>query len=208
MTRIPANGARGRLGSPLIAVAPLLAFVIVVGCGPAVGPSSPAASQVAVAPGSAGASSPAGSANGNVPPTPQPTAWPGNAVLGIDALGVADGQILAAIRDFNQGVATEDLALMRKAADGLAGLDVLLPNLDKINIFEPMRSFADRYGAAIRAISSAAKDVRAAIDAGNANSITTSSQALVTALTLYTAVQPDLAAWVEQSTTQQRLLTR
>jgi hypothetical protein len=206
MTRIPANGARGRLGSLLIVVAPILAFLVVIGCGPAVGPA-PAATQIAVVPSSSpGASSPAGS--GNVPPTPQPTAWPGNAVLGIDALGVADGQILAAINDFNHGIATEDLALMRKAADGLAGLDVLLPNLDKINTFEPMRSFADRYGAAIRAISSAAKDVRAAIDAGNGASITTSSQALVAALTLYTAVQPDLAAWVEQATTQQRLLTR
>ena len=208
MTRIPANGARGRVGSLLIVVAPFLALVIVIGCGPAaVAPAPSGGTPVAVGPSSSpGTSLPAGS--GAVPPTPQPTAWPGNAVLGIDALGVADGQILAAINDFNQGVATEDLALMRKAADGLAGLDVLLPNLDKINIFEPMRSFADRYGAAVRAISSAAKDVRAAIDAGNAASITTSSQALVAALTLYTAVQPDLAAWVEQSTTQQRLLTR
>jgi hypothetical protein len=207
MTRILAGGHEGRPGVLSIVIALFLTFAVVGGCGPATPPAPSASSPVAVAPGaSPESSSPAGS--GDVPPTPRPTAWPGNAVLGIDALGVADGQILAAIRDFNQAIATEDLVLMRKAADGLAGLDILLPNLDKINIFEPMRSFADRYGAAIRAISAAAKNLRKAIDARDAASITASSQALVAGLTLYTGVQAELATWVEQATTQQKLLTR
>ena len=71
-----------------------------------------------------------------------------------------------------------------------------------------MRSFADRYGAAITAISSAAKDLRTAIDAHDGAGITSSSQALVSSLSLYAAVQPELAAWVEQSTEQRRLLLK
>lgn len=136
---------------------------------------------------------------------PKPTPWPGNAVLGIVALGAADGQILAALSDVGRGIQTEDLAVIRSAADGLSGLDVLLPNLDRINIYEPMRPFAERYGAAIRGIVAASKDVRAAIDARDSNAITATTQALITSLGAYTAVQPELASWVEQSIAQQRL---
>jgi hypothetical protein len=140
--------------------------------------------------------------------TPRPTAWPGNAVIGINALGVADGQIHAAINDLNKGIATEDLALMREAANGLAGLNVLVANVTQIDVFEPMRPFADQYKAAIMAIVPAATSVRAAIDAHDAAAITSSTEALLTSLALYAAVQPQLAAWVEQSTEQQRLLVQ
>jgi hypothetical protein len=202
MSRTQAGRARRGSGILSAAIASFVFLVVAIGCGPTTSPPSSLASPVAVGPDV----SPGGSADPSA--TPRPTAWPGNAVLGIDALGVADGQILAAINDFNKAVATEDLALMRRAADGLAGLDVLLPNLAKIDIFEPMRPFADRYGTAIRAISSAAKDLRAAIDGHDAAGITSSSQALVSSLSLYSAVQPELAAWVEQSTEQRRLLLK
>jgi hypothetical protein len=193
-TQRSAAKARGLAAAWLAAT---LALVVVLGaCGNVT--SSPATSSAAPS-GSPGASGAAGA---------RPTAWPGNAVLGIEALGVADGPILAAINDFNRGIATEDLALMRRAADGLAGLDVLLPNIDKINIYDPMKSFAERYGAAIRGISAAARDVRAAIDAGDAAAITTSSQALITSLGAYTDVQPELAMWVGDSIKQRRLLLR
>jgi hypothetical protein len=207
MTRTPVGRARRGPGILTVTTAYAAVLAVAIGCGPTTPPSA-AASQSAAASGVAAGpdGSPAGSADASA--TPRPTAWPGNAVLGIDALGVADGQILAAINDFNKAVATEDLVLMRKAANGLAGLDVLLPNMAKIDIFEPMRSFADRYGAAITAISSAAKDLRTAIDAHDGARITSSSQALVSSLSLYAAVQPELAAWVEQSTEQRRLLLK
>jgi hypothetical protein len=202
MTRIRVSGRGGGRADP--APAALTALIVLVallaGCGASGVPttaSSPAQS-------SAAPSSPDGSAETG----PKPTAWPGNAVLGIEALGAADGPILAAINDFNRGIATEDLALMRRAADGLAGLDVLLPNLEKIGLYEPMRPFADSYGAAIRGMVAAAKAVRSAIDAGDAGAITTSSQALIDSLRAYTDVQPELATWVGESIKQRRLLLR
>jgi hypothetical protein len=196
MTRTQLGRARRGRGIFSAAVILLVVVGVAIGCGTPPPPTaSPAAASAA--PGSPDASA-----------TPRPTAWPGNAVLGINALGVADGQILEAINDFNSGIATEDLALIRKAADGLAGLEVLLPNITRIDIFEPMRSFADRYSTAIRSIASAATAVRTAIDAHDAAAITSSSQALVASLSLYTAVQPELAAWVQQATEQQRLLTK
>ena len=172
--------------------------LLAAACGPAVVSGSPASS----APASGASTAPVGSGGARA------TAWPGNAVLGIEALGAADGSILAAINDLNTGIQTEDLALMRDAAEGLAGLDVLLPNMDKINIYPPMVSFATRYGDAVRAISAAAKALQTAIDAHDAAGIGTSSQQLLTALAGYSAVQPELAAWVEQSIAQRRLLLR
>jgi hypothetical protein len=195
--------AIGRTRGPVPPFAgPVLVAIVLAACG-TIQPS-------ATTPGGSATVSPSieVSASGSVAPGPTGTPWPGNAVLGIEALGAADGQIEAAINDFNTAVANEDLALMRRAADGLAGLDVLLPNLDKITFFEPMRPFADRYGAAIRAISAAASALRSAIDLGDAAGIGRSGQDLVAAFGQYTAVQPELATWVEQSIEQRRLLLR
>jgi hypothetical protein len=195
MTRAQLGRARRGRGIFPAATA-LLVLGVVIACGNPTPPSPSAPASAA----------PSGSAEAVA--TPRPTPWPGNAVLGIEAMGVADGQILEAINDFNKGVATEDLALMREAANGLAGIDVLLPNVDKISIFEPMKPFAQAYGAAITAIAAAARAERTAIDARDGAAITSSSQALVSALTLYTGVQSELASWVEQATEQRRMLAR
>jgi hypothetical protein len=202
MTRIRVSGRGGGRADP--APAALTALIVLVALLAGCGASGVPTTASSPAPSSAAPSSPDGSAETG----PKPTAWPGNAVLGIEALGAADGPILAAINDFNRGIATEDLALMRRAADGLAGLDVLLPNLEKIGLYEPMRPFADSYGAAIRGMVAAAKAVRSAIDAGDAGAITTSSQALIDSLRAYTDVQPELATWVGESIKQRRLLLR
>jgi hypothetical protein len=198
MTRSRGTGrAGGRDVQPAaVLIGALIVGLLAVGC--ADGRASP--STATVPPASASAS-PGGS--GGI--APKPTPWPGNAVLGIVALGAADGQILAALSDLGRGIQTEDLALIRRAADGLTGFDVLLANVDRINVYEPLRPFGERYAAAIRGIVAAAKDVRTAIDAGDANAIETSTAALITSLGAYTDVQPELADWVEQSIAQRRL---
>ena len=206
MTGRGVNGRRNGAKLPLLPAlaTALLVALAVVACGPTGPTATPTGSVASAVP----SGSPDGSPGGSGAVGPRGTPWPGNAVLGIEALGAADGQILAAINDFNTAVAKEDLALMRRAADGLAGLDVLLPNLDRIMIYEPMVSFADRYGAAIRAIATAATALRTAIDAGDAAGISQSGQDLVAGFQLYTGIQPELASWVEQSIEQRRLLLR
>jgi hypothetical protein len=196
MTRRVLAAAAGKPEIRTWALIVVLATSLVGGCATS-SPQSPgpSASQAAAA-----------SADGSG--KPKATFWPGNAVLGIEALGVADGQIAAALADLDKGISTEDLALMRKAADFLAGIDSLLTNVDRLDGYAPMASFAERYTAAIHAITAAAGALRTAIDAGDAAGITSSTQALITALGLYTAVQPELATWVNDSFRQRRLLTR
>jgi hypothetical protein len=193
-SRGSAAAAVDKSGNRFAAVVVLLVVALAVACG-APTPSTPGPTAA-----------PSASADGSG--APKPTFWPGNAVLGIEALGVADGQIAAALNDLNTGIATEDLALMRRAADFLAEIDVLQKNVDRLDGYEPMRSFAERYTAALNAITAAAGALRTAIDGGDADGITSSTQALIAALGMYTAVQPELATWVEESIRQRRLLVR
>jgi hypothetical protein len=190
----PPDGSASRLAALLMAGVVLVA-ALAAACGtngplvPTLSPSSPTAS------GGGGA-------------VPKTTPWPGNAVLGIEALAMADSQIGTAATDLGQGVAKEDLALMRKAADWLAGVDVLLPNMEKIRLEPAMRPFADKYEAAIKAISAGGKSLRDAIDKGDAKAITTSTEDLLNGLKLYTALQGELAGWVEQLPEQKRMQTQ
>ena len=191
---------RTETGSRLSAASLLTAVVVAIGvgvaaCGPATPTTAPSSDATA-------------SSESSRAPAALPTGWGGNTVFGIEAMGAADGQILAAINDLNKGIQDEDLGLIREAADGLSKLDVMLVNVDKIKDYPPMQSFATRYGDAIRAIVAAATALRTAIDAGDAGGITTNSQQLVSALGLYTGVQSELASWVEQSIAQRRLLLR
>ena len=192
--------SRRRPAAPWVAAVVALVAALVAACGG----STPSLPALPTASPSGPVSAPPDGGSGR----PEPTAWTGNAALGVEALGLADSQILEALADLGQGIANEDLGVIRTAAEGLAGLDVLLPNLEKIRPFAPMVAFADQYEAAITAIDAAAQDVVDAIDAQDPAAITTTTQALVDALGLYSAVQPQLAAYVEQLPDQKRLLVR
>lgn len=192
------SSGRGR-GPAASLLAMLAVGLLVAACGGST-PSLPALPTASL---TGSASAPAAGSGG-----PQPTPWTGNAALGIEALALADSQILEALADLGQGIANEDLGVIRTAAEGLAGLDVLLPNIEKIEPFAPMAPFAGQYEAAITTIDAAAQDVVDAIDAEDPAAITTTTQALVDALRLYSAVQPQLAAFVQQLPEQKRLLLR
>ena len=188
----PRNGVLTR-ASALLAVVVVVVAAIAAACG----------TQTPLVPTLTPPSQGAG-ASGQALPTP----WVGSAVFGIEALGIADGQIGQATSDLSAAIDKEDLAGMRRAADGLAGVDVLLPNMAKIRDEPSMRTFADKYEAAIKAISAGGKALRDAIDKGDATAIATSTQALLNGLKLYTPLQGQLAAFVEQMPEQKRMLTQ
>jgi hypothetical protein len=129
-------------------------------------------------------------------------------VLGIEAMGLADAEIRKGINDFNAGVQAGDPALMLEAAKGLSGVDVLLANADRIEPFEPMRPFAAAYREAITLMSSAAKELRAALEAGDGPATTAASRKLVESFMMYAEIQGQLANWVVQVPEQKRMLVR
>jgi hypothetical protein len=201
--RVRGYGARshattGPASAALVGLA--LLGALIAACGPT-GPtgSAGASSPSPIAPASPGASGSTGGA--------RPTPWPGNSVLGIEALGVADGQIGAAVTDLNLGIAEEDLVRMRKAADGLSHVgDDLLPNMEKLRLNPAMVPFADRYEAAITSIDDAATRLRDSIDAGDAAAIGAATEDVFAGLAAYTALKPELADWIRQMPEQKRML--
>jgi hypothetical protein len=154
------------------------------------------------------APSPSASASDDGGPAPRSTPWIGNAVIGIEAMGVADGEIRKGINDFNAGVQGNDPALMLRAAKGLAEVDVLLENVDRIEVYEPMRPFAGQYRDAITDMAAAARALEAALEAGDAAGTTAASRDLIASFTAYAGVQSELAAWVVQVPEQKRILVR
>lgn len=191
MSHARPGGPRARPGVPATWLL-ILAFVAA-----ACGSTAPSASPSAL-------SSPQASGDDG----PQPTPWTGNAVLGIEAMGVADGEIQKGISDFNAGVQAGDPALMLEAAKGLSGVDVLLENVDRIEPFEPMRAFAAAYREAITLMASAARELRTALEAGDGPATTAASRKLVESFTKYAEIQGQLANWVVQVPEQKRILVR
>jgi hypothetical protein len=184
-----------------IAGARVLVVALVAGCG---GMGTPTGSAAASPPGASGSA-----VEGSGPaPTPRPTSWPGNALLGIEALGVSDGEIRKGIVDLGRGIEEEDLALMRRAADGLAGVEVLLPNVDRIAVFPPMQGLAEGLREVLPRIADASTRLRSSIDERDGEAISDSTIELTDALSDYARLQPELAMWVEQSIDLQRMLLR
>ncbi|HLO36103.1 MAG TPA: hypothetical protein VK194_08470 [Candidatus Deferrimicrobium sp.] len=203
-TRSSATGGRARRAAVLGAA--LLVAVMIAAC--TTSPPNGSGRPGSVGPGVEGSSraSPDQASNG---PTPQPTAWPGNAVIGIVGLGAGDNEIARAIADFSEAVAAENLVRMRGAAGGLENLVTDLDKqVDRISIYPPMSGLVDQYRAALGPMLDGARQLRAAIDAGDAQAILSATQRISDGMQAYGEVRGPLSAWVEQATAQQRLLVK
>jgi hypothetical protein len=141
--------------------------------------------------------------------SPQPTAWPGQAVLAINALGAGDNEIAKAIADFSEATANEDLVRMRGAAIGLQNLLTgLSRSVDQVAAYPPMAPMAAEYRAALASMQTGAKALVTAIDAGDARGIVDATSQITIGMRAYGPIRAELADWVDQATRQQRLLVK
>ena len=161
---------------------------------------------VLVACGGAGPPGGTGSPSASSQAAPGPTRWPGQVARAVIAFGSADNEIGKASSDLQRSIIEEDLALMRRAADGLAGLTVLLERVDQIEAFELTRPLAARYREVLPALIEASTELRDAIDAADAAGIEQANLKLARALARYVTLRPDLSTLVAQALEQQRLL--
>jgi hypothetical protein len=180
----------------LTAFVVLTIAVAVAACGPASTSASPGTSATA-SPSPSGSPSDVG---------PGPSRWPGSAWRAMLALGVADNEIGKATADLQRSIDEEDIGLMREAAAGLAGLDVLLGRVEDIEDFGHTAPFAARYRAALEKLIATSTELRDAIDATDAARIQEANIQLAAALKDYVALRPELSTLVAQAFEQQRLL--
>jgi hypothetical protein len=123
-------------------------------------------------------------------------------------MGAADGEIQKAGVDLQAAVEKQDLRAMWGAADGLAKMiDGLMPNIDRLEIYEGTRPAAAIYRKAFPQISAGAKQLRDSITSGDAAGVVAGSQAIAKGLADYAEVRRLIGALVEQAIVQQRLLT-
>jgi hypothetical protein len=189
-------------------LATCLILALVVGaCGSALVEPSRAPAATATA-GSSSAASP-GVAGGSGAPEPAQPRWPGTTVLAVIALGAADGEIGKAGVDLQDAVAKQDLKAMWGAADGLAKMiDGLMPNIDRLEVYEGTRPAAAIYRTAFPELSAGAKQLRDAITSGNSDGVVAGSQLIAKGLVDYAPLRQAMGALVEQAILQQRLLTQ
>ena len=185
----------------LVLVAALLGAVVAA-CGATTLPSR----SPFVITGSAAPSGVAGS--GAVPGASQPL-WPGTTVLATIAMGAADGEIQKAGADLQAAVEKQDLRAMWGAADGLAKMvDGLIPNIERLEIYDGTKEAAAIYRKALPQLSAGAKQLRDAITSGDSAGVVAGSQAIAKGLVDYAPVRRIIAGLVEQAILQQRLLTK
>ena len=179
----------------------LLACLVVGLLVAACGSTSPSAGSPSVP---ASVAPPAGS---GAPGASQPL-WPGTTVLATIAMGAADGEIQKAGIDLQDAVEKQDLRAMWGAADGLAKMiDGLMPNIERLEIYEGTKPVAEIYRKALPQISAGAKQLRDAITSGDSAGVVAGSQAIAKGLADYAPVRRLIGAFVEQAILQQRLLT-
>jgi hypothetical protein len=202
LPRVIRSRAGRILAGPRPALVAGLLAILVAACGSTTLPSrSPFVITGSAAPSGAPAS-------GAAPGASQPL-WPGTTVLATIAMGAADGEIQKAGADLQAAVEKQDLRAMWGAADGLAKMiDGLIPNIERLEIYEGTKEAAAIYRKALPQLSAGAKQLRDAITSGDSAGVIAGSQAIAKGLADYAPVRRIIAGLVEQAILQQRLLTK
>lgn len=142
-------------------------------------------------------------------PTPAPTWWPNPVVAAILALGSSDPEIQLAGNDFLGAAETQDLELLLRAADGLAELILAVePNVDRIRNYAETAELARLYDVAFPDMLAGARQISAALRAGDAEGVVAGSRLLSRGLAAYGEVRSELGPLVERALFMQRILVK
>ncbi len=179
----------------------LLVTLFVAACGAATGTATPSITATSA---SGTPASDDGSGVG-----PKPTSWPGGIIEAVLNLAKADAQIQAAGADLGAAAAYQDLEAMRGAADGLAILlEKLTFEVTRIKDYPETQPAAAAYEAAFPDMLEGAKQLRDAINSGDAAGVTAGSQRLANGLQAYAAARRLIGPLADQALLMQRLLVK
>ena len=139
---------------------------------------------------------------------PQPSRWPGTAVLAIIKLGGIDGEIAKAGRDFMTAADTGDVAAMWGAADGIIPvLDDLSLSVEHLAEWDKTAVLAGHLRAAFPLMLEGATQLRDSITAGDPTGVEAGSLKLAQGLTAYGPARAILAELLPEALLQQRNLS-
>ena len=140
-------------------------------------------------------------------PGPRPTTWPVTTIEVTIGLGAADAEILKATADLQSAAETEDVELMRGAADGLATLlDNMLSRVDALTSYPGTADLGVALESSYVALRAAAVQVRDSISAGDANGIVDGFTKLTAASAAYADQRQALADAAIQAVFMKRVL--
>jgi hypothetical protein len=187
---------RASLAGALAGVAVLVA---VAACAePAVRSPSPSASASAAA-----------EASGRPSDRPSTTRWPTPVLSGVKALGLGDREIQEALTDLERAAATEDVALMQSAANGLVAIiEHLEPSVDAIEDYPRTQQVAGQYRAAFPSLLEGARQVRDSLVAGDPSGVAAGSRVVSEGVAAYGLLREELAELVNEAIFQERVLLR
>lgn len=176
------------------AVLAVLAILLIVGCD-----GTPDASR---APSGSIAPTPSG-------PGPGQTAWPSTTVEVTIALAAADAEIGKAFTDLNTAAETEDLKLMRGAANGLATLlETMLPRVSSLTTYPGTEDLGVALETSYEALHAAAVKIRDSIDAGDSAGVVAGFDQLTVAIDTYADTRQALADAGTQAIFMKRTLLK
>jgi hypothetical protein len=190
---------RRRSHRPLLLVATCLVALVVgvVGC----------TSTGTPGPGDTG--SPASEAPQGTGPTPKPTSWPSQVVIGMVALGAADNEFEKMGNDLQTAV--DDNSPQEMLLASQSGLDFLKgnqPNIPKIQGYSETQALGDSLAKAYADMIAGLQKIHDSLTAGDASGVQSGFQAFAAGSTEYGAVRQDLADRSEQAIFMQRILNR
>ena len=161
-----------------------------------------------------GACSPAGPTAGPTPATssaavPQPTRWPGNAVLSAIAIAGADGQFEVVGKDLNAALAASDnQGLLTVTSDFLTFLEEVQAKIPALQAYGGTKEVGDKLAASYGGMIAGIRQIHDALIAGNGAGVTAGFEAFGTASSAYAQLRPALAELATAALAQQRLIVR
>ncbi len=140
---------------------------------------------------------------------PDATIWPLDIIDGTIALAALDTEIKKAGADLITAANTQDLQLMLGAAQGLSDLAYQsLPNAQRLTTWPSTKAAGTSYLGVLGKIKSAADQLAAAIQNGDAPGITTGAQAVGAAIEAYRGVRGQIVELANMALSMRHMLVK
>jgi len=188
--------SRRRRSFPLLLVSAVVPASVAIACSNSTASPSPAAAVATPGPVGTGA-------------TPKPTAWPGDTVSAMIALGADDDSFQQLAKDLQTTVDNGDLqGMLRVTNDGLTFLKGAQKNIPHLQDYSETKAIGDALAAAYGQMISGLQQIHDSLVSGNAAGVTAGFQQFAAGNEAYGALRAELSDKAQQAIFMQRIYYR